>query len=86
MDRRPWGSMLKVIHTRRMWIKIIKVNGRTSLQSHNHRIEYHFSIRGIKKVMSKEIHRMEKGLYLELAIGYPEENDIHRYEDDYGRA
>lgn len=82
---RPWGVMWKLIHTKHFWMKIIKVNGRTSLQSHEYRHEYHISIHGIRHVGVGELHRMVKGLYIELAFGEPFEEDITRYEDDYGR-
>jgi hypothetical protein len=85
IDRRPWGMMLKIIHTQRFWLKYICVRGRTSTQSHKHRTEYHVSIRGIRKILPNEVHRMDRGYYLELAFGFPAEEDIIRYEDDYGR-
>ena len=66
-------------------MKIILVKGRTSLQSHKRRTEYHISIKSIKRITPNQIHRMTKGLYVELAFGLPHEEDITRYEDDYGR-
>ncbi|GMQ95539.1 MAG: hypothetical protein BMS9Abin13_658 [Patescibacteria group bacterium] len=83
---RPWGKMWKLIHTKHFWLKVILVKGRTSLQSHEYRTEYHISIRGIKKIKKRKKHRMEKGLYIEIATGRPDEDDIVRYEDDYGRV
>lgn len=85
LDRRPWGWMIKVIHTKKFWLKLIKVTGRTSLQSHRFRTEYHISVKGIKKIKLREKHRMTPGMYIELAFGLPSEHDIKRYEDDYGR-
>jgi len=85
IDKRPWGVMFKCIHTKRFWIKVILVKGRTSLQSHKRRTEYHISVRGIQKIMPNQQHRMTKGLYIECALGLPSEEDITRYEDDYGR-
>jgi len=84
--KRPWGKMWKIIATKKFWLKVIWVKGRTSLQSHQNRTEYHLSLKGIKKIKSNEKHRMEKGLYLELAFGQPKEEDIIRYEDDYDRC
>lgn len=85
-DRRPWGSMVKLIHTKHFWLKCIVVHGRTSLQSHSRRTEYHLGTTGIKKVVPGKIHRMTRGIYLEIAVGDPQEEDITRYEDDYGRS
>jgi len=53
------------------------------LQSHANRTEYHF---GFYKVNPGEKHRMQHGLFLEIATGRPEESDIVRYEDDYKRV
>ena len=86
IDRRPWGKMFKLIHTNNFWCKFIFVTGRTSLQSHDKRTEYQISIRGVQKIVPKQKHRMEKGVYIELAFGRPDEEDIIRYEDDYGRG
>ena len=80
--KRPWGRMWKLIATRTFWVKIIWAKGRLSLQSHNNRTEYHF---GFYKVLPGEKHRLQRGLFLEIATGNPEEGDIVRYEDDYGR-
>lgn len=78
----PWGRMWRFISFPKFWAKIIWVRGRTSLQSHNNRTEYHF---GFYKVNPGEKHRMQHGLFLEIATGKPEESDIVRYEDDYKR-
>lgn len=88
MIERPWGKMWTLFYDHRFWIKYIFVLGRTSLQSHGLRkelhikIDYPFYIRYIPKWKK---HRMEKGRYIEFAWGYPMEEDITRYEDDYGR-
>lgn len=63
-------------------VKFLFVKGRTSYQSHKHRDEWHF---GLYKVKAGEKHRMQHGVFLELALGKPKESDIIRYEDDYGR-
>ena len=82
IDRRPWGWMLKLVSWHTYWLKFILVRGRTSLQSHKERDEWHF---GLYKIAKGEKHRLFKGVYLELAVGKPREEDIVRYEDDYGR-
>lgn len=81
----PWGWMITLFKTRKMWLKIIHVkkDHRTSLQYHNNRTEYHF---GLTKIPPGTKHRMEHGIYIELATGEPEEKDIIRLEDDYGRS
>lgn len=83
---RPWGKMWLLVSLPTFWIKIILVRGRTSLQAHEHRTEYHISLHGIKKVVPLQVHRLGVGTYLELAFGAPREEDIIRYEDDYGRV
>lgn len=74
--------MVKFFHTKRAWLKFLRVRGRTSLQSHKERTEWHF---GLYKVEPGDVHRMQKGWFIEFAYGRPSENDIERYEDDYGR-
>lgn len=83
INRRPWGVMAKLISLPFFWLKLIYVSGRTSLQYHNDRTEWHI---GIYKVNPKEIHRMQHGVFIELAFGKPREDDIVRLEDDYGRS
>ena len=80
---RPWGKMWKIFHTKRAWLKLIAVHGRTSLQAHRHREEWHF---GLYKVGKMEKHRLTKGLYLEFVKGNPDEDDVIRYADDYERT
>lgn len=82
LEVRQWGWMVKFIHTRRFWLKFLRVKGRTSYQSHSNRTEYHF---GFYRVDPEEKHRMQHGWFFEIATGSPEESDITRYEDDYGR-
>ena len=81
--KRPWGSMLKIFSTKKSWLKIIKVRGRTSLQSHAKRTEWHF---GFHRVNKNEKHRLLPGYYIEFIHGSPDEDDIIRYEDDYSRC
>ncbi|PIQ35874.1 MAG: hypothetical protein COV32_00300 [Candidatus Yonathbacteria bacterium CG10_big_fil_rev_8_21_14_0_10_43_136] len=79
---RPWGAMWKLFSTKHTWLKFIHVRGRTSLQSHSQRAEWHF---GFYKVEPMQKHRLLPGAYLEFVYGNPREDDIIRYEDDYGR-
>jgi len=74
--------MWKIISAKKFWLKFILVKGRTSLQSHNERAEWHL---GLYKVPPREKHRLLRGTYFELAYGKPREEDIIRHEDDYGR-
>ncbi len=80
--KKPWGGMWKLIKTKKFWLKFIFVQGRTSLQSHQERTEYQC---GVWKVKPSEKHIMQNGVFFELAIGNPKEEDIIRYKDDYGR-
>ena len=84
-QRRPWGWMIKLWHSAGLWVKVIRVYTRNSLQSHEHRTEYHVTFWSIKKIPPKEIHRMTAGWYIEIATGEPAEMDITRHQDDYGR-
>jgi hypothetical protein len=72
-------------HSKHLWVKVLRVTGRTSLQSHEYRKEYHLSFFKCRVVPIGEKHRMTPGLYLEIATGEPREDDNIRYEDDYGR-
>lgn len=89
---RPWGWMVKLIHRPTFWLKLIWVSTRNSLQSHEKRREIHIKFEwalkpwSVKKIPVREVHRMTRGLYLEIALGEPREDDIKRYEDDFGRA
>ncbi len=79
---RPWGTMWKLFSTKHTWFKFILVRGRTSLQSHSERTEWHF---GFYRVDPMQKHRLLPGAYFEFVKGNPREEDIIRYEDDYGR-
>lgn len=81
-EKRPWGWMVKFIHTKKFWIKFLYVKGQTSLQTHANRGEWHF---GLYHVKPGEEHRLRHGVFFELAHGNPDENDITRIKDDYGR-
>ncbi len=85
-ENKPWGWMIKIISREDFWLKLICVSGRISLQSHCQRSELHIGTRGVNFIRKLEKHRLERGIYLELAFGKPDENDIVRYEDDYGRG
>jgi hypothetical protein len=74
--------MWTLLWGKRFWLKFMIVPGRMSLQSHAKRTEWHF---GFYKVNPGEKHRMQHGVFFELALGEPDEKDITRYEDDYGR-
>ena len=74
--------MVKFIHTKKFWIKFLYVKGQTSLQTHANRGEWHF---GLYHVRPNEEHRLRHGVFFELAHGKPEEEDITRIKDDYGR-
>ena len=75
--------MVKLWHSKSFWVKFLRVKGRTSLQSHSYRTEWHF---GLYKVNPGEKHRMQHGWFVEVAVGQPHEEDIIRYEDDYKRV
>lgn len=79
--------MLTLVATRRFWLKLIRVRPghRTSLQLHHHRDEWHLSLDGLRFIPAHTLHRMTAGFYLELARGMPDESDIERVSDDYGR-
>ena len=78
----PWGWMVTFLHTPRFWLKLLRVKGRTSRQYHNNRTEW---VLGFYRVNPGEEHRMAHGWFIELATGKPDEDDIVRLEDDYGR-
>jgi len=84
IEKRPWGWFFTALKLPSFWIKLIRVKPehRTSLQSHSQRSEIHISCNFFGSGMK---HRMGPGWYIELAFGRPKENDITRYEDDYGR-
>lgn len=82
-EKRPWGWFLKLLHLPRVWVKLLWVPGRTSLQKHYYRDEIHI---GIYRVKRGEVHRMSHGAFIEIALGSPHEKDIIRIEDDYDRT
>lgn len=74
--------MVKPLHLKSVWLKLLRVKGQTSYQSHERRTEY---VVGLFKISPGEKHRYNKGWYIELATGEPSESDIIRFEDKYGR-
>jgi hypothetical protein len=82
---RPWGWMLTLFSTKHLWLKILRVKGRTSLQKHAKRTELHVGTSGVRLVSQDTIHRLGNETCLELAWGEPLEEDIVRLEDDYFR-
>ena len=88
-ERRPWGWFLKLYDNGRFWIKILRVRGRTSEQSHDHRAELLIRVWDpvfIRKVQKDTVHRLGPGWWIEFAWGKVDEKDCVRYKDDYGRA
>lgn len=89
-QKRPWGWFVTLIKRPTWWLKFLYVSGRTSLQYHNDRAEYVFGIRPTKLVFTRikpwQEHRMENGIYFEVATGKPSEDDIVRIQDDYNRS
>jgi hypothetical protein len=93
---RPWGRMWMVWQCRWLWIKIINVypGQRTSSQYHQRRGEWHWrlswrlwrtDLSWCRVIKPNILHRMKAGWYIEIAWGRPDENDIIRLSDDYGR-
>lgn len=74
--------MITLLKGKGFWLKFLFVKGRTSLQSHRNRDEW---VLGVYKVRKGEVHRMSHGMFFEVALGECSEDDITRYEDDYGR-
>lgn len=77
--------MLVVVQSTRLWVKLIRVHSRTSLQYHCFRSELHLG-RSVLLVRPFEKHRMTRGWYIEIAWGRPMEDDIVRLDDDFGRT
>lgn len=110
-DRRPWGNYTVLDEGENFKVKRIEVlpNKRLSYQSHKHRAEHWFVVRGTAKVTLNGIeipvktgeaidiplgakHRVENSdeellIFIETQTGnYFGEDDIERYDDDFGRA
>jgi hypothetical protein len=84
-DYRPWGWMKTLFRTKSFWVKIIKVNTRTSQQFHRDRTELHIYPFGWNVIRPLTVHRLPRGWWIEVAWGRPMEEDIIRIQDDYGR-
>ena len=78
--------MLTLFSTKHLWLKILRVKGRTSLQKHAKRSELHIGVKGVRLIGPHTIHRIGNETVLEIAWGEPLEEDIVRFEDDFGRA
>lgn len=110
-DQRPWGNYTVLDEDENFKVKRIEVlpKKRLSYQSHKHRAEHWFVVRGTAKVTlnGDEIlvetgeaidiplgakHRVENSaeellIFIETQRGsYLGEDDIERYDDDFGRA
>ena len=83
MIYKPWGFFITLLKGKNFWFKFLRVRGRTSLQRHKLRTEWHF---GFYRVDPGDVHRMQHGYFFEFAYGNPREEDIERLEDDYGRV
>jgi len=81
-QKRPWGYFQILLKGKKWWLKKIALeNGATSLQSHKERDEI-----WILYIPKGTQHKIKgKGAFHEIAIGNPKEEDIKRYQDDYGR-
>lgn len=82
---RPWGWMITLIKTPWFWFKVLKVQGKTSLQYHTRRTELQIGANGIHLCKPFVVHRLEHGWFVEFAWGRPNERDVVRLEDLYGR-
>lgn len=96
---RPWGRMWKLFDNGKVWLKVIRVEPfqETSLQRHALRREIHICLWQFKSgwarswnvwkyVRPHDLHRLLPGLYIEVAWGWLDENDIIREYDRYGRS
>jgi len=96
---RPWGHYKILYEDDRCKVKeiLVRAKGRLSLQSHQHRKESWTFTRGTGRVEldgdnKQQKHRVENVahgdlVFIEVQTGdYFGEDDITRYEDDYGRT
>jgi mannose-6-phosphate isomerase-like protein (cupin superfamily) len=84
---KPWGKEEVIVENEYYRIKRIIVDPgcRTSLQSHEHKIETHIYPDGtIKHIPPKTIHRIT-GPTTVLEICHGDDSDIIRIDDDYCR-
>jgi mannose-6-phosphate isomerase len=94
-EERPWGNFVRLSHNEPCSVKIITVKAgkRLSLQSHNKRSELWRVLDGPMTVqLGDEIQSLQRdeeevdGRWLEISFGDFDEDDIIRYEDDFGRG
>ncbi|RLC73727.1 MAG: hypothetical protein DRI26_00115 [Chloroflexi bacterium] len=90
---RPWGVKVQYLNIRllQLALLVLRPYGRTSLQYHKHRFEILIRVRGRGKRLIVAppfcIHRCSgPAVYFEVALGWFDENDIVRLQDDYGRV
>lgn len=104
--KKPWGGFWYLcLNQGGTTVKILQIDGRTSLQRHRSRREVFTVISGICKVQKgmkehrlfvgdtieigvREKHRITgvNCTLVEVSFGHFSEEDIERFEDDYGRA
>lgn len=93
-QERPWGRWRMLEQTETHWVKYIEIypHSRCSLQTHKHRDELWFDLDSKTRtwISRNEKHRLVNSSdkvkrLIEIATGKPNENDITRIEDDYGR-
>jgi hypothetical protein len=86
---RPWG-FYKGIGFRRLWIKYVHVlpKLRTNWQYHKERTELRIGLShwAWRVIPPMERHFMWEGRWLEIAWGYPREDDIVCIGDWHGRT
>lgn len=111
-DERPWGNYTVLDEAENFKVKRIEVlpEKRLSYQSHEHRAEHWFVVRGVARVtLNDEVYDVKTGEHINVAVGdkhrvenadkgeklifievqrgaYLGEDDIVRYEDDFGRT
>lgn len=82
--------MITLVHTKRFWVKMIRVlpQHRTSKQYHRERWERQIKLwpSSHTLILPMQVHRMGPGVHFEIAGGFPDEDDVVRIEDDYGRT
>ena len=74
---KSWGYFKILLQGKGYWVKKLKINGETSLQTHKKREELWlvYIPSGVKHKLSG------RGEITEIAWGEPEEKDIRRYEN-----
>jgi len=88
-EMKPWGYTIKPFGLPWLWVKYISVEPgkQNSLHYHQSRRELVWKLPCTFYTVAKnKPHRLITGSYVEIAVGRPDENDVVRIEDDYGRA